>query len=264
MIEEVTTLASLIDKYGSFVVILSIVLILFIAIIINNNKALKRYEEQSLKNNEAYKNTITDITNKMIEQLLESKDVKEEQKNKEVDLINTFVKLRISMQDKCKESMKSINSDRLAIYLFHNGTHSTHGIKFFKMSCICESIAIGSGIREHSVDHSNIPINLFDSMIDKLINNGRYTIFRSDEINNSNQKMFLSANKIQYSESIAIFDNSNNILGFILAEYSKDYDENTANKQYEVLKCLSEQLVPILAYGDYINININKTQSINQ
>lgn len=262
---DVESMAGIINNYGPSVAILAVILVLFIVIIYNNNKALKKYEAQSIKNEEFYTETFTKITEQLLKKVMDTKESKETEQDKEVDLFDTFVKLKASMQDKCKESMKAINADRLAIYLFHDGTHSTHGIKFFKMSCICESIVVGSGIREHTVDHASVPINLFDTMIDELIKNGSYTIMRDNNIINSNHKMFLSASKINYAISIALFDNSNNILGFILAEFAKDYNEDEVNDKYKVLRTLAGQLIPILAYGDYVNININKTlQDINK
>ena len=91
----------------------------------------KKFQNQSIKNNEEYKNGMMEIANKMVDQMLEI-DKKKNSKS-EPDLMKVFVKLKESMHDYCKDCMDNLNADRLAIYLFHNGTHSTHGVKFVKM-----------------------------------------------------------------------------------------------------------------------------------
>ena len=113
-------------------------------------------------------------------------------------------------------SMDDIKAQRLGIYLFHDGTYSLNGIHFFKMSCICEKVVIGSGVRERAIEHSSIPINLFDSMIEGLMINGRYTMKRpsDDELNVSNVKIFFSSSKTSFIHIEAIYDTDNNIIGW--------------------------------------------------
>lgn len=262
MKDDPFSFAEAIDKYGPYVVILAVVLAIFIYIIYANNKMYSKFQDQLLKNSDEYKDGMTDLTSKMVDQLLEANDKKQkETENKEHDLMSIFVKLRESMQDYCKNSMDALDVDRLAIYLFHNGTHSTHGIKFFKVSCICENVRIGSGIREHSIEHSNVPLNLFDDMIDELLKNGEYIIINNDELKNENHRIFISSDKIKYAIAEAIFDKNNVILGFVLIESSKDYDEQAVIKQRDELNKLVYQISPVLVYGDYININMEKTNS---
>ena len=250
-----------ISDYGPYAVILGIVLALFIYSIYNNHKMYKKFQEQSMKNNEEYKDGMVEITNKMVDQILETYDKKKPTEENEPELMKTFVKLRESMHDYCKDCMDKLKVDRLAIYLFHNGAHSTHGIKFFKVSCICENVRIGSGIREHSIEHSNIPLNLFDKMIDKLLSDGEYIIINDDNLQSMNCRIFISSDKIKYAIAEAIFDKNNVILGFVIIESSKEYDEETTETQRQELSKLVYQISPLLVYGDYIDINIEKTNS---
>lgn len=182
------------------------------------------------------------------------------QQHLEKNLFNTFIKLRSSIKENCASTMNIIKASRLAIYLFHNGTCSTHGISFFKMSCICEKVAIGSGVRERLIDHSNIPINLFDTMIDKLITNGRYLVMNDENLEMSSHKMFISSQKINYTQCVAIFDINNNILGFVLAEMEHSYNRETALQEKDKLDVLVSQLVPILSYSEYVNTTIEATK----
>ena len=168
--------------------------------------------------------------------------------------MNIFVKLREAIKESCVEAMNQIDASRIAIYLFHNGVRSTHGINFFKVSCICEKVAIGSGIRERMIEHNSIPINLFDEMVSKLMADNRYIIMNNEETQNTNSKIFISADKIHYTQLIALYDINNNILGFIAVEMSKPYSKDGADKEQEILNELAKQLIPVLSYSDYTAI----------
>ena len=215
----------------------------------------KYNQELELKNQDFVKAIIESLTAQQ-EKLIEK--VSEKHENR--DLLNTFIKLRGALLGTCTDTMKKIDASRIAIYLFHNGTRSTHGIDFFKMSCICEEIKKGSGIREKLIEHSNVQINLFDTMIDKLVTNGRYVIINNEELQYSSHKMFLSTKADTYTQLVAIFDMSNNILGFVCAEMHHEYDRERAMREKQDLDSLIVQIVPVLSYSDYIDTTVDDTQ----
>lgn len=247
------------NEYGAFTVILGVVLFIVVLIVINMNSTVNKFIDQSIKNDESYRQIIDEQNKAIIDQLNDAKKEIIEKAPFEKDLFKTFVKLNNSLKDYCKQAMDEVNAERLAVYLFHNGSYSTHGIHFFKMSCVCEKVTIGSGVRERSIDHNNIPINLFDSMIEGLVNDGYYVIKRTDEnIEFNNHNIFFSANKIKFVHAITIFDNDNNIIGFVLAESSHDYTDEEFNKQTEVISRFITQVVPVLTYSEYTDMNINK------
>jgi hypothetical protein len=245
----------------ALVLILLFVIIFMVVIIYYINKAIKSFS-QSMKNEyDGYKNELKLQNDTLIKQLVDNKKQGEydnEVKPKfERDLFSTFLKLREAIKENCIDTMNDIGCVRIAIYLLHNGSFSTHGISFFKMSCICEKIAIGSGVRERMIDHTNIPINLFDEMIDKLITNDRYIVMNNEDIQNTNHKIFLSADKIKYTQLVAIYDINNNLLGFVAAEMTHAYSKDLADKEKESLNKLVKQLVPVLSYSEYTTM---KTQ----
>lgn len=205
------------------------------------------------------KNQNESLTKQLLKQLSEynEKNAAGKNTNTDKDLMNIFCKLSKSIKENCVNTMNQIGASRIAIYLFHNGVHSTHGINFFKLSCICEKVAIGSGIKERMMEHNNIPINLFDDMIDKLVAFNKYTIINNDEIQNTNHKIFISADKIKYTQLVALYDVNNNMLGFVAIEMDKEYFKDEVDKETEILNDLAKQLVPILSYSDYVSI---KTQ----
>ena len=170
------------------------------------------------------------------------------------NLMDIFIRLREAIKENCVSTMNEIGACRIAIYLFHNGTHSTSGISFLKMSCICEKVTIGSGVRERMIEHTNIPINLFDDMIDKLLNNNRYIVMNNEEIQDNNHKIFISADKITYAQLVTIYDINNNMLGFVSAEMDRLFSKDEIDKEKEILDELVKQLVPVLSYSDYASV----------
>lgn len=253
--EQISTFARLINDYGGYAVILAIFLAIFLYIVHSNNKSFKNLQKQIMENNNTYQHEIMEQNEKLIEQIMVAKHdaMPEESKNKK-DLFDTFTKLKLAIKHNCTTTLNNVKADRIAVYLFHNGTRSTHGISFFKMTCICEKVLIGSGVVEHSIEQSNIPINLFDDMIEMLISNGHYTIHNTEELSASNHRIFISSKKIQYAQAVAIFDLSNNILGFVLAEFS--HDLTNEEKEKKDLITLSKQLVPVLSYSEYADANL--------
>ena len=167
--------------------------------------------------------------------------------------MNTMVKLRTATKENCIAAMNEIDAARIAVYLFHNGTKSTSGMHFFKMSCMCEKVAIGSGVRERMMEHTNIPINLFDEMFEKLNTYNRYIIMNDKNVNDTSHKIFISADKIKYAQLIALYDINNNMLGFISAEMSTSYSKESADEEKKVLDELSKQLTPVLSFSEYFN-----------
>ena len=188
----------------ALLLIVSIVLLLIaVFIIVSNKKLMEDFTTNISYDYSNYKDQLKEQNDTLTKQLLSQisnnntsgNDTKENAITGK-NLINIFVKLRQATKENCVTAMNKIGAVRIAIYLFHNGTHSTHGINFVKMSCICEKVVVGSGIREQMIDHTNIPINLFDEMIDKLITYNRYIIMNNEETQETNHKMFISADKI--------------------------------------------------------------------
>ena len=237
------------------VVAFFILFVLMIGFIIYNTKQQQkflqemddRYDARNIKFFEDFKNYNTEFLTNLVTTLNKDPD------DYEIDLLSkTFVKLRNSIKDSCSKAMIQTKAVRLAIYLFHNGSVSTHGINFFKMSCICEKVAIGSGVHERAIDHNSMPINLFDDMIDELINHNKYIIMNDESIEQTtSHKMFISSPKVMYSQALPIFDLENNILGFVLIEMDHEYERDRALKEAEYIDELVKQLIPILSYSDY-------------
>ena len=243
--------------------IISMTLIIFTTLIIISNKKLvqkinKTFSDDCNNYKEDLKKQNTELTKQLLDQVakqISNSNIKDNDGLRK-NLMNVFVKLGSVIKDNCVNAMNQIGAARIAIYLCHNGVRSTHGISFFKISCMCEKVAIGSGVRERMVEHTNIPLNLFDEMIDMLITNNRYIIMNNEDTQESTHKMFISADKIKYTQLVTIYDINNNMLGFVAVEMDKPFNKDEADKEKEVLDGLVKQLVPVLSYSDYSSIKI--------
>lgn len=239
------------------IIVLFIVIVLVVFLLFYNKNLVQKINTSISEDYTSYKDELKKqndaLTKQLLKQLAEQHaniiNARDAESGK--NLLNVFGNLKEAIKENCITAMNQIKAARIGVYLFHNGTHSSHGISFLKVSCMCEKVAIGSGIRERMMEHTNVPINLFDDMIDTLITNNRFIIMNDDQLQELSHRMFVSADKIKYSQLIALYDINNNMLGFICAEMNKPYSKDEADKEKEVLDELAKQLVPVLSYSDY-------------
>ena len=233
---------------------LVVVILTAIIIILYNKKIISNFSDQLNKEYAKCKEELKKHNSETVKQL--SKQITESASmikyvEPERDLMDIFIKLRSAIKETCVATMNQIDAARIAIYLFHNGVRSTHGINFLKMSCICEKVAIGRGIRERMLEQTNIPINLFDDIIYNLATYNRTIIMNNDEVQETNKKIFISADKINYTQIIPLYDVNNNILGLVAVEMDKSYSKDEVDANTIVLDDLAKQLIPVLSYSDY-------------
>ena len=223
----------------------------------SNQKIKAQLKQQQEEELESFKSTIHQMNRDTIKNIAElvANSRSEELNDHHTELLNTFSRLRTIIKDDLYNTMNNTDSCRTALYLLHNGQRSTTGISFIKVSCVGERTLVGSGIKEQIINHSNMPINIFDNMLVKLMENGRYVIMNDEETMQSARSQFISAPKVMYSQAVSIFDSNNNILGFILSEYDHSYNKPTADDEYKAIRKLTVKISPILAFSDYINLN---------
>lgn len=179
-------------------------------------------------------------------------------------LYEVFHKVKNLTSNYLYETMVSTKACRVAIYLFHNGTKTPGGLSFVKISCIGEKVLIGSGIKERTLKHSGMNVNVFDDMYSSLIESGRCLLMSTDEsVMSSSKAEFISAPKIQYSQAVSIYDGNNNVIGFILAEFDHVYNKTIADTEYDQIFALAKNLSPMLSYSDYVNLMTSKDKEDN-
>ena len=249
------------------VTVLIVILVLFIHFKWTKYTA-KNVEERVKRENQRrmdeFREAVIDSNKSRVNQFAKSFNSTVLKNTHQKELIETFSKLRNIIKDDLYTTMDKVQSCRIALYLLHNGQKSSAGISFIKVSCIGERIKIGSGIKEQISNHSNLPINIFDNMLDKLIENGKYLIMNDEETMQTARSQFISSSKIKYSYAVSIYDTSNNILGFVLAEFDHIYTKNTSEEEYEALKNFCARISPILSFTEYADMTVKASSNNNQ
>ena len=219
---EIEKYASLLDTYGVTVVILAvfifIFMIIFMLLLRNNHRTTKQLMDQQQQ-------LFDIITSKNKEE----KENKENHKKNERSLLKTFVKLDDSIKNVLKKINEEIGASRLSIYVFHNGSYTSHGIPFFKVSCISEIFKKGSGMSSKFNTHTNLPLTMFDQSVKTLFNEGKVLIDDISAIESEYPILFkMFSSSVKSACGVAIYDEDNNILGVIIAEFKSKNDNLTS------------------------------------
>lgn len=232
-IEQLEHIATLIDKFGPVVVVfaLLVILVLIYSLVTLNN---------SSKIINDYRETNKDIKNAVLNTNKTQKPYEEK------SIVELFVKLNSIFKGLCEKLSNETDSSRSAIYVFHNGSQSSHGLPFFKMSCICEYIPKGSIINSKAKEHTNLPLNIFDTIINDLFYNGVHEINKNTE-SDPDDLLFIKDTKIVYCIFITIYDSSNNIMGFIVNGYNDKKPENIQEVKEKMIN-LAEKVKPVIEF----------------
>lgn len=250
---QIERYTQLIHTYGASAVIISVFLILLFLIVL-----------YILKNNQKTNNQLIKQQQEMVDMLLSRKNdtnVEQQQKDntkiKETDIVEVFLNINSSIKEILKEISEDVDASRIAIYVFHNGVYSSHGLPFFKTSCICEFIKKNSGVSKNINTHCGLPLQMFDDSISTLYKNGRMSIVDVDDDENDLVHDapviigMLKSNNIKSGSGVAIYDHDDNILGVIIAEFSEKRESLEDIEQILINK--APLLSPILEYSGIYN-----------
>lgn len=281
MITGVGRLSNLMSEYGILVVILSVMIVIFFAftiyLLINNSKMITDFIESNKTNNsnvtdmlgefvkeatnnqpmqnEGWQEALQELkdTLKSTEQALEDmnnhKDDDENDYHK--NIVGAYIDVNMAFKDASRVALNKIGCDRIAIYTFHNGNASIHGLPFFKMSCIHEWTKTGSPTFRGK-NHTDLPLHLFNDFIEDLWKKGEYMsedVEKSQVIDPSiKQFIAYSETKSLYIASVKNYDEI--IVGFVIAEFDRietfESDQNRYNNIKEAMDEMVVKVSPIL------------------
>lgn len=228
--DQVKNLSELMSRYGIMIVILAVFLVLFVIIILsmmyNNNKKNK----DNMTNYQTLLNNLLEQNKELTDNLKSGKEELEQimPKPHNPDLVSTYIDINLALRNICKAMLNRVRCDRVAIYVFHNGNNSLHGLPFFKMSCIGEWSNRGGVINKGKI-HSDLPLHMFSNVIDSLYSNGEciisdiwsksptdkdITLDQKDEL-----MEFINNGKVKSIGMFAIRDSGGNLAGFSIAEF---------------------------------------------
>lgn len=284
MIGGVARLSGLMSDYGILVVVLSVMIVIFFAftiyMLINNSRMIKNFIQSNNTNN----STVTDMLGEFVREStsgqqnannaglreairelkdtlkpmsqaieeLKNKDSKnEEEEDYHKNIVGAYIDVNMTFKDASRAALNKIGCDRVAIYTFHNGNMSIHGLPFFKMSCIHEWTKTGaSTFRGKS--HTDLPLHLFSDFIEDLWKNGEYMsedVEKSQVIDPSIKEFIAySETKSLYIKAVKNYDDI--ITGFIIAEFDHvetfEHDQKRYDEVKEAMDEMSTKVLPIL------------------
>lgn len=238
MVEDVGKVASFIDSFGATAVILAIFLVVFIVILIyilNTNK--KMMESERATTTKVLESMLNNYTANLKKPVYEEKNI-----------VNIFMELDQSLKKDCAETLEESKSDRTAIYVFHNGMQASHGLPFFKMSCISEKVSQKSIGNLQLREHTAMPLSLFDKIVGSLYYDGFYRII-DEGVLDAGDRIFIKNTKLKDCLFFPIYDDENNMMGFILNGYNNINPDRDITKETDILKDLAEKAKPVIQFS---------------
>lgn len=244
-LDQVSKLSETISKYGPFIVILAIFLIIFLVIVGYMIKSNGKFVDQMIDQyNDMSKNYI-----ELSQRVVTSVPVKD---YNEEDIVEIFFKLNGIFKEECKKINEKTGSSRSAIYVFHNGTVSSHGLPFFKMTCVSEWISRGTGFQEQISNHTNLNLALFGSLVNELYRNGEFTISQDfcEEQQEPYNYAFMSE-KAKTSLFTCVYSDSNKIMAFINTEFKDVLNDEDILNAKNIMKNSCAKIQPVLEFSSY-------------
>lgn len=242
-VDQVVKLAETIDKVGIAAVVVAVFLLLFLGIILYLMRTFAATNQYMMNQQQ-----------QMLNNLMQKKEEEEKEKQpayNEKEIVAIFCQLNKSLKAECKKFLEETECDRIGIYVFHNGITSSHGLPFFKVSCVCESIKRGSGISSHIADSTNIPLSVFDDVIQILYTDGVVIVQNDKEDGFKSSSFYLEKDKSDTGIFTAIYDSMDNVMGFTLGEYRRGIEQEEINSDHELYKELCGRLRPVLEFSGY-------------
>lgn len=237
--EKVSAMASVVEKYGAGVVCIGIVVTAFILLfkhmLKQNNDLLNRIiesQENNKSDNSASPNNNCcnyrepmdkdELKDFIIEIVQQQVRILTEEKN--VDVLNNYIKINDRVKP-CIERIKNdFKADRVAAYVFHNGTHSSHGLPFYKYTCVSESIRRDAGITQVLNDQRALPLSMIDDEITLMLNrDGWFIIPNADTLIDSYPIVIgqMGRNKLKAAIGVSVYGPDQEILGFVVVEFKE-------------------------------------------
>ena len=248
-VNDVNEYTDLIHTYGASAVIIAVFLVVLLAVITFLLRSNQKTQNQLINQQQDLVNMLVDMA---------KRDEKEDAKSKvikEPNLVEMFLSINGSIKDTLKDISDELESDRTSVYVFHNGIFSSHGLPFFKISCVCEIVKKNTGVVKNLKNHSGLPLQMLDNTISNIYKNGSMTIKDADDEEDelvANSPVLCGMfknNNIKSATGIAIYDHDNNIMGILMVEYTEVKDSVLLEEASKYLIEKAPLLSPVLEFS---------------
>lgn len=265
-INQIGTVAGMIEKYGPFIVILAVFIVIFLGVlayVIHNNQTMNKRIMESQKqaadmNQEMMKEMVKTFIDMAKADREEEKEKEDEEKEKHKKIVSAYIDSSLAFKDASRIAMSKIRCERIAIYLFHNGNSTPYGYSFAKMSCVHEWTMRGSDtIRGRT--HVNIPLYAFSNMVEALVKDGELAVGNIYEhgIISADEQVFQfisgSTTRSLFALAIKSLDD-NELVAFTVAEFKDPQDfsnEEVYNAIKDALKTMNDNIYSIVVNDEY-------------
>lgn len=254
---QVDRYVQLINTYGASAVIIAVFLVVLLLVVTYLLRSNQKTNNQLIKQQQDLVNMLVELAKGEKEDKMKPKIVKEP------NLVELFLNINGSIKDTLKNISDELNADRTSVYVFHNGVFSSHGLPFFKISCVCEIVKKNTGVVKNLNNHSGLPLQMFDNTISNIYKNGSMTIIDVDDENDDiviNSPILcgmLKTNNVHSATGIAIYDHDNNIMGILMVEYVDTKSDILLDEAVRYLIDKAPLLSPILEYSGIYDIKNN-------
>lgn len=158
---------------------------------------------------------------KLIDYIVSSKDA---ERSRHDTMVSDRMNVSSEVMDKIKIMMHHNNANRVIVIEFHNSYQNMNGIPFAKYSCTYEWFQ--RGIAPIAQKCLNMPYSSLSNVMDDVYKsrNGIVTYNTLDEFKLYNPTLYswLSEDNAKALIYSAMYDNKNNIIGFIIFEYHSE------------------------------------------
>lgn len=252
VVQETTAtkgLANDIQEYGPFAVILAIFLIVFLIVI-------KKIMSDNSKNIDFMSKTMSDFMNNIMNQnnimlnkiYSQTSTTVESMKTPEYDkdIVGAFSKCDASFKKECKNIIEATGAARAAIYVFHNGSTASHGLPFFKMSCINEFTERNTPTKRMAAAHKDIPLTLYSEIVESIYYKGN-TVINCKEDDTD----FASSEEVQILLLAPVYDDDNRVMAFFAAEYLNELTKESIEDYFAEMEKHCERIRPVIQFSDF-------------
>lgn len=219
-----------------------------------NEEEIRRITDEFKKSIETLEATISSVKNvqQLQPQQTEVQHPVVQQDDYHKDLVGAFIDVNMAFKDASRTALATLNCDRVAIYVFHNGNNSIHGLPFFKMSCIHEWTTRGTNTLRGKY-HTDIPLHLFNDFIENLWKDG---IYKADDIEIADDEdksisEFTAFSNTKALYMIGIKDSDDKLAGFVMAEFAEvdTFNSNPERDKFvnDALQEMIGKVAPIVA-----------------
>lgn len=244
---SVVQLAETVNKVGVVAVMIAAFLFLFMGMILYMLRTMSTANQYMMSQQQQMLTNLIERNDKISEKREEEKQAHYNEK----EIVAIFCQLNKGLKSECRKFLEDTNCDRIGVYVFHNGTTSSHGLPFFKVSCVCEFIKRGAGIGNHINDSTNVPLTVFDDVIQLLYSDGVVVIQNDVEDATHSTSFYLDKDKTETAIFTAIYDTMDNIMGVVLGQYKRTLNQEEIDSDIALYQDLCSNIRPVLEFSGY-------------